>query len=58
MASEEMSFENVDDDDGRTTYMYAWLYYKLNYEPSASIIYIIGGLIIKVICEIRKRDVF
>ena len=30
MASEEMSFENVDDDDGRTTD--AWLYYKLTHE--------------------------
>ena len=29
MASEEMSFENVDDE--RTTD--AWLYYKLTYEP-------------------------
>ena len=30
MASEEMSFENVDDDDdGRTTD--AWLYYRLTF---------------------------
>ena len=28
-----MSFENVDDNDGRTTD--ACLYYKLTYEPSA-----------------------
>ena len=41
MASEEMSFENVDDDerttttDGRT--LDALLYYKLNYEPSAQV---------------------
>ena len=34
MASEEMSFENVDD-DGRTTD--ACLYYKLTYEPSAQV---------------------
>ena len=39
MASKEMSFENVDydgrtDDDGRTD---AYLYYKLNYEPSAQV---------------------
>ena len=32
MASEEMSFENV---DGRTTY--ACLYYKLTYAPSAQV---------------------
>ena len=35
MASEEMSFENVDNgqtDDGRTTD--AYLYYTLTYEPS------------------------
>ena len=31
MASEEMSFENV---DGRTD---AYLYYKLTYEPSAQV---------------------
>ena len=41
MASEEMSFENVDDgrrtddDDGRT--IDACLYYKLTYEPSAQV---------------------
>ena len=40
MASEEMSFENVDDrwtdnDDGRT--MDACLYYKLTYEPLAQV---------------------
>ena len=36
MASEVMSFENVDeDDDGRTTD--ACLYYTLNYEPSAQV---------------------
>ena len=40
MASEEMSFENVDDgrtddDDGRTTD--AYLYFKLTYEPSAQV---------------------
>ena len=36
MASEEMSFENVDDEnDGRTTD--AWLYYKLTYEPLAQV---------------------
>ena len=40
MASEEMSFENVDDGlrlttDGRTTD--ACLYYKLTYEPSAQV---------------------
>ena len=34
MASEEMSFENVDD-DGLTTD--AWLYYNLAYEPSAKV---------------------
>ena len=34
MASEEMSFENVDD-DGRTTD--AWLYYGLTYETSAQV---------------------
>ena len=34
MASEEMLFENVDD-DGRTTD--ACLYYKLTYEPSAQV---------------------
>ena len=34
MASEEMSFENVDG-DGRTTD--ALLYYKLTYEPSAQV---------------------
>ena len=34
MASEEMSFENVDD-DGRTTD--AYLYYKLTFEPSAQV---------------------
>ena len=33
MASEEMSFENVD--DGLTTD--AFLYYKLTYEPSAQV---------------------
>ena len=33
MASEEMSFENADDDNGRTTD--PCLYYKLTYEPSA-----------------------
>ena len=37
MASEELSFENVDngrtDDDGRTTDVS--LYYKLTYKPSA-----------------------
>ena len=33
MASEEMSFENID--DGRTTD--ASLYYKLTYEPSAQV---------------------
>ena len=36
MASEKMSFENVDDDtDGRT--MDACLYYKLTYEPLAQV---------------------
>ena len=40
MASEEMSFENVDDDertstDGRT--MDASLYSRLTYEPSAQV---------------------
>ena len=44
MASEEMSFENVDgrrrrrrtdDDDGWTTDV--WLYYKLTDEPSAQV---------------------
>ena len=42
MASEEVSFENVDgrrqwaeDDDKRTTD--AWLYYKLTHEPSAQV---------------------
>ena len=35
MASEEMSFEKVDYDDGRTTD--AWLYYKLIYEHSAQV---------------------
>ena len=35
MASEEMSYENVDDDDGRMTD--ASLYYKLTYEPSAQV---------------------
>ena len=35
MASEEMSFENVDDEDGWTTD--ACLYYKLSYEPSAQV---------------------
>ena len=35
MASEEMLFENVDD-DGRTD---ACLYYKLNYELSAQVNY-------------------
>ena len=36
MASEEISFEDVvDDDDGRTTD--ACLYYKLTYEPSARV---------------------
>ena len=41
MTSEEMSFENVDDDgrrttdDGRTTD--ACLYYKLTIEPSAQV---------------------
>ena len=42
MASEEMSFENVDgrrtttdDDDGRSTD--AWLYNKLTHEPSAQV---------------------
>ena len=40
MASEEMSFENVDDDgrqtdDKRTTD--AWLYYKFTYELSAQV---------------------
>ena len=33
MASEEMSFENVD--DGRTTD--AYLYYKLTFEPLAQV---------------------
>ena len=33
MASEEISFENVD--DGRTTD--AWQYYKLTYETSAQV---------------------
>ena len=36
MASEEMSFENVDN-DGRTTD--AWLHYNLTYEPSAQMSY-------------------
>ena len=40
MASEEMSFENVNDDDGRR--MDGWttdacLNYKLTYEPSAQV---------------------
>ena len=35
MTSEEMSFENVDNDDGRTTD--ACLYYKLTYEPLAQV---------------------
>ena len=35
MASEEIPFENVDDDDGRTTD--ASLYYKCTYEPSAQV---------------------
>ena len=37
MASEKMSFENVDDGrtDGRTTD--ACLYYKLTYEPSVQV---------------------
>ena len=36
MASKEMSFENVDDnDDGRKTD--AWLYYKLTYKPWAQV---------------------
>ena len=35
MASEEMSFENVDNDDGGTTD--ACLYYKLTYESSAQV---------------------
>ena len=34
MASEEMSFENADD-DGRTTE--AYLYYKPNYKPLAQV---------------------
>ena len=33
--SEEMLFENVDDDDRRTTD--ACLYYKVTYEPSAQV---------------------
>ena len=41
MASEGMSFENVDDKDGRTTKegqtTDACLYYKLTYEPSAQV---------------------
>ena len=36
MASEEMSFENVDN-DGRTTTTDACLYYKITYEPSAQV---------------------
>ena len=35
MASEEMSFENVDDDDELTPD--AWLSYKLTYEPLAQV---------------------
>ena len=35
MASEEMAFENVDDDDRWMTD--AWLYYKLIYESSAQV---------------------
>ena len=35
MASEEMPFEKLANDDGRTTD--AWLYYKLTYEPSAQV---------------------
>ena len=35
MASEEMSFENVDSADGLTTD--ACLYYKLTYEPLAQV---------------------
>ena len=35
MASEEMSFENVDDDDEQTTD--AWLYYKLTFEHLAQV---------------------
>ena len=45
MASEEMSFKNVDDDDGRTDGRRrthgrrtdACLYYKLTYEHSAQV---------------------
>ena len=35
-ATEEMSFENVDDDDDEQA-MDACLYYKLTYEPSAQV---------------------
>ena len=35
MASEEMSFENVDDDDDDGRTMDAWLYNKLTNEPLA-----------------------
>ena len=34
MASEEMSFENVDDGGWMPD---AWLYYKLTYEPSPQV---------------------
>ena len=41
MASEEMSFENVDGPHGQTGNRRwtpdAWLYYKLTYEPSAKV---------------------
>ena len=36
MASEEMSFENVIDDDGQQM---SALYYKLTYEPLAQVSY-------------------
>ena len=35
MASDKVSFETVDDHDGRTSD--AWLYYRLTYEPSAQV---------------------
>ena len=37
MVSEEMLFENVDDDGHNVRMMDAWLYYKLTYEPLAQV---------------------
>ena len=45
MASEEMSFENVDNDEGRTTD--ACLHYKLTYEPLAQVELIITNAILR-----------